>query len=198
MYFSVWMIHMYMLEGEYLGDNREQELISLCLMVCPTSLSPSIESALMIAKYALSARRRKIKHHKNWLLLSVIALALVFARTFLSSQKYYSFIWLVTLIENSLPTPMPVKITIFLDVPPGGTRALRSDERKRLLQMLRHIRSRHGPVTVEKRKQHFGLKENVLSSWVPQSAKEYAVFILHVHHENASFATSYHGRVTVQ
>ncbi|KAI8100269.1 hypothetical protein M9435_006754 [Picochlorum sp. BPE23] len=72
---------------------------------------------------------------------------------------------------------MPVKITIFLDVPPGGTRALGSDERKHLLQMLSRIRSKHGPVIVEKRKQHIGLKKNVLSSWVPQSAKEYAVFL---------------------
>jgi hypothetical protein len=72
---------------------------------------------------------------------------------------------------------MPVKITIFLDVPPRGTRALGSDEYKHLLQMLRRIRSKHGPVTVKKRKQHIGLKKNVLSSWVPQSAKEYAVFL---------------------
>ncbi|KAI8112062.1 hypothetical protein M9434_003386 [Picochlorum sp. BPE23] len=72
---------------------------------------------------------------------------------------------------------MPVKITIFLDVPPGGTRPLGSDERKRLLQVLHRIRSKHGPVTVEKREKHIGLKKNVLSSWVPQSAKEYAVFL---------------------
>ncbi|KAI8112037.1 hypothetical protein M9435_004532 [Picochlorum sp. BPE23] len=43
--------------------------------------------------------------------------------------------------------------------------------------MLQDIRSKHGPVAVEKRKRHIGLKKNVLSSWVPQSAKEYAIYL---------------------
>lgn len=155
----------------------------------------------MVPKYALSARKRKAEHIIClFRCISVIYLALLAFKTLqlkkdilisktprqsnlslhliiFTCSRYYSFIRLFRSIENSLPTTIPVKLTLFLDAPLDGTRALGSNDRKHLIQMLRRIRSKHGPVNIERREKHMGLKNNVLLSWVPQSVGEYAVFL---------------------
>lgn len=90
-------------------------------------------------------------------------------------ERYSSFLRLFASIENSLPSSLPVSVTIVVDSPQQGQE---SADRKRLLNFLRNIESKHGPVGVTHRKTHVGLKRNVLDGWHPiEGQNEYAIFL---------------------
>lgn len=154
----------------------------------------------MKRKRSYSTTDRKLEHSTGlFLWLSVLALVIIL-RTMLSHDetvcsmaywqsnislhliifacsRYYSFIRLLVSIEKSLPVTIPIKLTVFLDVPIDGMTTLQSNERMHLIQVLHRIKSKHGHIDLKIRRRHFGLKKNVLSSWVPQSVNEYAVFL---------------------
>ena len=90
-------------------------------------------------------------------------------------HRYMSFKRLFQSIENSIPSPYGVTLHVMVDCPESDPQ--HAQERELLLKYLENISSRHGPVYVHYRTQHFGLKQNVLHGWLNPRENEYAVFL---------------------